>query len=119
MQAEQGLTLVEVMVGMAILAVVLIPMTGYLTNSLRMVNQTNLRSKALNLAQMKLEEVKSKEVANINSVVEDYGDLSEASNFKREVEIKELESGLKEVIITVWWADDNKSLQLKSIVGER
>lgn len=126
---EEGMSLIEVMIGITILSIALIPILGYFVNSTKMVTETESRSIALNLAQQKMEEIKNIDFDNLNKSEitdnEDYGEIDIDSdgevdypNFKREVKIEGTD--IKEVTVTVFWKNGNdSSVKLQTLIAKR
>jgi len=118
-QKEEGMSLVEVVVGIAILSIALIPILNYFANSTKIVYQTGVRAQALNLAQAKMEELKIKSFNNLTDKIENYGDISGYPNFKRVVDIQpnyDGNSDIKKVTVTVYWQNDNRDLTLETLI---
>jgi len=118
LQSEEGMSLIEVMVGITLLSIALIPILNYFGNSTKFTYQTGLRNQALNLAEAKMEEVKSKDFDGIDSEPETT--VTGYSNFEREVEVTTSyngNSGLKKISVIVSW--DGKSVKLQTLIAKR
>ncbi|MBM7622735.1 prepilin-type N-terminal cleavage/methylation domain-containing protein [Sporohalobacter salinus] len=120
-QQERGMTLIEVLVGITILAVILISILGYFVRSTKVVSETEKRSIALNLAQKKMEELKGMEFDNLSEEDEDYGDIDDYPEFKREVDLELEESNLQGVTVIVSWqsGDSENSIRLETYIARR
>jgi Tfp pilus assembly protein PilV len=57
---KEGFTLVDVMLGITILSLALLPFMGFFANSTRIVHNTEIRSQALKIARDALEIIKGK-----------------------------------------------------------
>ena len=129
--SNAGFTLIEVILAIAILAIALVPIFGYMINSQGVIRHADRREKALILAQQELERIKNMDYDNIdntitididntNSDLDKYPDYT--GTFEPPVHYynAEGESIMKTIIITVSWGDLNEhSVTLKTRVAKR
>lgn len=127
LQSKKGMSLIEVMVGIAILAIALIPIMNYFASSTKMIHETGLRTQAVNLAKAKMEELKAKSFGELRSLegsvkTADYGDITDYTNFKRKVKVQNLdydagkETVTEKVKVTVYWDNDKRHVTLETII---
>jgi len=127
--SNAGFTLIEVVLAIAILAIALVPIFGYMINSQSVITHADRREKALILAQQELERIKNMDYDDIVDTIIadiDYTDpdlnLDKYPEYTRTLEkpIPEYESIMKTIIITVSWGDPNEhSVTLKTRVAKR
>src|SRR6056297_1694574 len=103
--SNAGFTLIEVILAIAILAIALVPIFGYMINSQGVIRHADRREKALILAQQELEKIKNMDYDNIDDyiVTIDNSDLDKYPDYTGTLEkpIPEYESIMKTIIITV------------------
>jgi len=115
LQKEEGMSLVEVVVGIAILSIALIPILNYFANSTKIVYQTRLRSQALNLAQEAMEGMKAVGYGQLDTEAIKYeGSIEE---FTRDVIVSNYDTGIKKVAVIVSW--DSQDVKLQTLIAKR
>jgi general secretion pathway protein I len=117
---QAGFTLVEVLVAMAIFGIAVLGLAMSATSVIR-ANQTGLvETTAANIAQDKLEELKSKTAANIISGGPTVQTINgEAFTCTWTVTSGSPVSGMKRIVVTVTWTDyASRSVTISSAVKE-
>lgn len=119
-QQQAGFSLIEALIAVGIFAIAVLGLTMGATSVIR-ANQTSLvETTAANIAQDKLEELKSKTSANIISggpTVQTVNDLSFSTSWT--VTSGSPISGMKRIVVTVSWTDyQNRTLTISSAVKE-
>lgn len=95
---QQGFTLLETMVAVAVLTVILLPLTGLLLQSGQMVNASEQSTIALYTAQDILEQVKAREGQYANST----GWLALSKpGYHYKLQVKEVDYGMQEVTVVI------------------
>ena len=110
-----GVTLVELMVVLVIVAIGFLTLRGVQTRSSRDVTATGFRSRALGVGQVQMEIARA---AGFNGAQTDSG-AADAFNWRTDVE--PVSPGLNRVRVTVTWTEEvtARSLQLNSLVSAR
>lgn len=119
---EDGLSLIEILLGITLLVIVLTPMLGFFGNSANIIRQTDIKEKALSLAQERMEELKTVDYDDLEDEEENYLTITVNNypEFERKVEINPgSTSNIKEIIVTVYWDSRNKNVRLKTLVARR
>ncbi|HEU4340429.1 MAG TPA: prepilin-type N-terminal cleavage/methylation domain-containing protein [Candidatus Binatia bacterium] len=119
-QQQAGFSLIEALIAVGIFAIAVLGLTMGATSVIR-ANQTSLvETTAANIAQDKLEELKSKTSANIISggpTVQTVNGLSFSTSWT--VTSGSPISGMKRIVVTVSWTDyQNRTLTISSAVKE-
>lgn len=114
-EAEQGFTLVELMIALVIIAIGVMALSGIQTTSSRNVYTTGRQTSGLSLAQEQIEVARSSGYA---TVAPDTG-LSAPYSWITEVDSVDIE--LKRVRVTVTWPENTttSSLQLETLIAAR
>ncbi len=126
--AEFGFTLVEVVIAIAILALVLVPLLGSVSHGLKTVRMAKTRSVAFRLAQDKMAEIEMLPVPDAEGTESgDFGD--EYPDYRWEIEaikspeLQEMETYLPslvamEVHLSVFWQEGEaeKSIRLSTLL---
>lgn len=125
---EDGYTILEIVLTIAILSIALIPLMEMLPRALLLDNQLEQRTRAAFLAQRKLEEVKGKAIYDFD---QDYTESATAfaapdARFKYTVSDQEVD-GIKEIGVNVWHdtdgsdsaGDDEENVELNTKVARR
>ena len=106
--AARGLTLVEVLIALTILAVALLPVMVGFAQSLIATSQSTVSAAATSIAREKVEELKAKGYTDIQSQPAEARNLNPGDSFFQvEVTVTEVRpddavhSGIKEAIVTV------------------
>jgi len=121
---EGGFTLIEVLVGIFILSVALLTLSGLMTSTIKSTNFGRRTSEAANLAREAMESITrnaalnfdavvdsvpgSDPVAGLNpDVVEDYGTIAGHSSFRRETYITNgaMPVNSKDIAVKILWSD--------------
>lgn len=126
LEQSKGFTLIELLVSMVILTVGLLGMFTSINVALD-ANLTNqLRSKAVNIAEMEMSEIKSRPFANISGQANGFRKIGLGSTFKNISTtrmISDISTGTvktKQISVRVWWQHKNKNYehQVSSGIGE-
>jgi len=113
--AEVGFTLLEVMIAVAILAIAFVAILGSQTKSLSRVTEAEFHTRASILASGKLAEMKSRQLAAINTTG-DFG--AEFPGYSWRLEVRDIESTTAKIpaaivnhmqclLLTVAWGETN------------
>lgn len=97
-QHQRGFTLLETMIAVAVLMVILLPLTGLFLQSSQQITASRHSTTALYTAQDILEQIKSNENTPINST--DWTGLPTSQWFYR-IQVKETDHHLQEVTVTI------------------
>ncbi|ADL13271.1 type IV pilus modification PilV family protein [Acetohalobium arabaticum] len=123
-QWEEGMSLIEVMVGITLLFIALVPILGYFVSSTRMVSETEKKSIALNLAQQKMEKLKSKDFVDLPDSIKNHDKIDidgdgedDYPNFNIEVN-GDPDDKIKEITVIVHWNDD-ELVKLETLIAKR
>ena len=127
---QNGFTLIEVMLALTILAAVLIPMLFFYVNSIVVLKETDIREKALSIAQQTMEHLKITKYDNLELKAADLSDtlteteypelsLDNYPDFSRKVTITTLEANLKKVTVLISWHNGNKNVELGTLKTRR
>ena len=118
-QGEQGITIIEVMIGITIMFIVIIPILNILSSFPVIIKNNELKQKAVLLAQKKMEEVM---VISYDNLEEEIGTVvieNENHNFKQKVMVNTIDSyggndvtNVKEITVEISW-DEPQKLQFK------
>ncbi len=110
-----GMTLIEIMVALVILAVGVLALAGVQTRSSSDVYATGRRSRALEVAQAQVEMTRG---VGFELVVPDSG---QTDGFNWRTDVDSVQVGLKHVCVTVSWSEAGVPLamQLNSMVASR
>ena len=121
---EQGFSLIEVFIAMAVLSVVLLGMAGLINITVSVNRNSGEKTAAITLAQDKMEETLAMGYTDLPStqqtVIEDYDSLPNAQAFKRITDIKvdKPDSEMKLITVDVYWNYDNRQVRLQSILSK-
>jgi len=129
LRKEEGLTLAELLVTVALLGVLMIPVFNLLLSGSSYLDRAGSRTEAVNLAREKMEEIKAGAPGQGG-----FPEVEELEGYRRETKVsspreKEVtrESGgvllltLREVEVEVFWEEENRerSLKMESFLAER
>ncbi|RJX28007.1 MAG: type II secretion system protein [Dethiobacter sp.] len=132
---EDGFTLIEIAVTIAILGLVMITFGSFFTGSYVNVFAAGRKTQALNLAQEKMEELKSRGYHSLGneyledkenySFAEEYPEFGETQGFRREFRlqreslmIKGYEAAGIKVEVSVSYQSNRRSVSLTSFIKE-
>ncbi len=112
MQSRGGFTLLEVLIAVVILSLGLLGLSAMTIATIRGQAFSEKMTTATNLAQEKMEEIKSSDYTNITQAsypVEDYNTIVGFSQFRREVTISNapIANNTKAAIVSVIWKRKN------------
>ena len=107
---KRGLTLLELLLVLGLLALVFFPLLSLLSSGLTASSEIEGTSTALQLAQEKMESIKNLAFASI--VSEDRSDVPDLPGYQREVIVNNLNATLIEVSVRVYWKVKNSELNL-------
>jgi len=104
----EGFTLLEVLIAIVILSLSLLGLSAMTISTIRGLDLSEEMTTATNLAQEKMEEIKSTiydGVLQASYPKEDYGAIAGFNQFRREVEIRENEvlDNTKTAVVSVFW----------------
>lgn len=108
LRCPKGFTLLEVLIAIVILSLSLLGLSAMTLSTIRGLALSEEMTTATNLAQEKMEEIKSTiydGVLQASYPAEDYGAIAGFNQFRREVEIRENEvlDNTKTAIVSVFW----------------
>ena len=111
----EGVTLVELMVVLVIIAIGLLALSGVQTRSSRDVDATGRSSRALNLAENRMEVVRAAGFTQAQS------DSGVSAVFTWNAQVTAVDPYLKRVTVTVSWLEkgEARSVQLNNLVSSR
>lgn len=113
---EKAMTIVEIIIALAILSIFLVGILNMFKFSFSLVNFSERENLALYFAQEKLEEAKEKSKQGTDPSIEETEIvIKENLEFNYQVESKMLDSGLRELKVTVDYGQDQ--VVLKTRVG--
>jgi len=112
---NRGLTLVEIMVVMIILAIGIIPLTLVQTRSQRDVHHSNQRTEALFIAQMQMERARNLGFTNAVS------DSGAVRVYQWRTDVQPVSLGLNQIEVTVQWNEKGtmRTVTLDNLVSFR
>ncbi|SJZ86216.1 type IV pilus modification PilV family protein [Selenihalanaerobacter shriftii] len=133
LQQEEGMSLIEVVVGITLLTIALIPMMNFFANNTRMTHNLGMREKALNLAQATIEGLKAQDFDSLSDSTDDYGNItidvdgdgnSDYLNFRRVIKIEPYPAdpgdlAIRLVTVEVFWDNDNQHVELQTLIARR
>ena len=127
---EEGFTLIEIVVSILILSIIIIATSSYFSNSVRFVQQTSIRSQALLIARMTIEEIKNEatefedwddlasELRTIDIADDIFGNFDLLTNdYDIIIAISDIETDLKMIEVKVNW--DSSNVQLETLITKR
>lgn len=132
---DEGFTLIEIIIAIAILSIIIIASSQYYTNSIYFVNHSEIRSQALLLARISIEEMKAKAINNWDTVDDIAAAFSIESpvfssidllsnNYNITVNLAEIDidadgtnDDIREITVNVNWEQGN--LELESLISKR
>jgi len=115
---NQGFTLIEIVVAIAVVAIIGVAFFAFFANSARLIKESNIREKALMIAQQEMEIAKAKQFSNIISNSDElYSSEEGFPDYTADRIVNNINSSLKEIKIIVNW--ENKSMSLTSYISER
>ncbi len=139
---ENGFTLIEIILSIAILSIVIIAGSRYYINSIQFVHQSGIRSQALLIARNTVEEMKAEAVANwdnLNVIADNFEDAAFSkddddifssldllsNNYIITITFSQTDidgdgsndTDLREITVNVSWGTDD--IELKSLIAKR
>jgi prepilin-type N-terminal cleavage/methylation domain-containing protein len=118
---EYGFSLMEVLVAVAIMAIIALSIMSLFTGSLLLNTSTTQNTKALYYAQEKMEEFKSMSFGEVKKLLPDSPLLEEliqdSSKFSRISEIELIDEELLKITVRVCW--DNNEVKLVTLKTKR
>ncbi|KFD40524.1 hypothetical protein HY02_01340 [Peptococcaceae bacterium SCADC1_2_3] len=106
-----GFSLIEVMVGLVILTIAFIPLTGLITAHYKQIADAGIKITALDLAQRKMEELKSAKKVVTNDEPEPFSD----DEFKDRYQYKVIKIESNTYKIEIYYQQDKL---MASLIGE-
>lgn len=127
---DAGFTMIELMLGIIIIALVLSPIFVFFSNSMSITRQAKGRSQALIIAKLALEEMKGTaysdweqleaKAVDFNLEHKAFKNFSSLNkDYRLKVELLQLQEGLKELQACVFWENDTRELKLITLVTDR
>jgi prepilin-type N-terminal cleavage/methylation domain-containing protein len=122
---NRGFTLIEIAVTIAVVGIVSVAISGFFLNSMRVIDATDEREKALMIAQSKMEEIKKD---GFKSISEDYtfNDGNAEASFSPTVDgysgyliFEEINDTLYKIEVIILWDNNSKNLEIVSYISER
>lgn len=113
--SQPGFSLVELLLALLLIVIGLFPLLSALSTSLIAVSASKTNAQAANLAQTKMEEIKSQNFDAISA--EGKSQLVSYPAFKREVQVTNPQTNLKDVKVIIYWQSGTAetSLNLESL----
>lgn len=111
---RRGFTLLEVMIAMALLALVLVTVFSHQAVSIDLGNEARLITRATFLAQEKMAELLAGEVRELGSVEGDVEDAGIGFHWRTEIEESSRE-GLVRVVATVTWKERGSTRDVRIV----
>ncbi len=112
---EEGFTLVEVLLTIALLSLVFLAVSNFFLNSYSALFYSRRVSVANNLTQLKIEELGLREYKSINSKL--ISKVDGELDYSYKIIVREIKKGVKEVKVRVYWKGDLKA-QLLTFYGK-
>lgn len=130
-QIESGMSLIEVMAGMAMLALALLAILNFFTGSTRIIGQSETRDEALRLARTEMDSLKADFQSARREDEFDFDDYMsdlevspaekvEDTEFEKEIDVSDdyqADSNLRKVTLTIYWANQGKSIELTTLLA--
>jgi hypothetical protein len=91
------------MLAITILVTVIIPMLNFLASMTALINECDIKQKAILLAQKKMEELMIVKFSEIDGKAGEKIIEKNDYNFKQIITIKEIESDIKEINVEIAW----------------
>lgn len=132
---EAGFTLIEIIVSIAILSIIIIATSRYYVKSIQFVHRTEIRSQALLIARITIEEMKAEAVDNwdiLDDIVSNFNvddsvfsSLDLLSNYTINITLNQPDidgdgsndTNLQEIVVNVSWGTDE--VELQSLIAKR
>ncbi|OCL26927.1 hypothetical protein U472_05415 [Orenia metallireducens] len=106
---EAGFTMIELLIAISILGVVLLPLTDMLIDNTSKVIEAKQMTIAINLARLKLEEQRVKAFEDISSRALTEMDEESFNNYKYSVEVNNIKTKVKKVVVKVYFKENIKA----------
>ncbi|MCK8817485.1 type II secretion system GspH family protein [Natroniella sulfidigena] len=106
MSETEGFTVLELLIVIVVIGVLLIPVANTVASTTEKLATTSLITEAVGLAQLKLEEERKQEFEELKTT--SYQPVDETGEYQYTVEVEQIEEGLKQVLIRVYWQDELK-----------
>ncbi|HHY13460.1 MAG TPA: type II secretion system protein [Thermoanaerobacterales bacterium] len=110
---EKGFTLIELILAVAILAIIITPMFGLFSETFNNNRIAKGKTEAVALAQSKIEELKTLDFNELSVMVgnpQEEIPISEYPKFNRSVNVSVEEPGLLNIQVKVYWGNGEISL---------
>jgi type IV pilus assembly protein PilV len=117
---NNGFTLLEILIAIVLLCIGLLAMASLTVGIMGGNLFSNQLTVATTLAQDQMEDMRRVGYSGLSSSTEDYGDIEDYAEFKRETatDVGNPATGMTLVTITVFWDSDDHSVALKTIIAE-
>lgn len=122
----KGFTLIETILAIFILVAGIVGVLGLFSLGVQTQSWAKMSSISLGLAQSKLEELASLPYSEIDSMSEDYGQISGFESYKRQTQVaywdpvnsttSQTDLGIKRIKVIVFWDSDQKSTELLTLI---
>tara|TARA_B100000315_G_C14472777_1_gene539154 strand:+ start:622 stop:987 length:366 start_codon:yes stop_codon:yes gene_type:complete len=116
---RKSIGLIEVSVAIVILAIVTAGMLNIFSQGSSYIEKTHLKTSALNLGRQKIEELAGLALPLVGTTSESYGDIVDFPGFRQSWSVSEhiYPGQLREIIVTVFWANDNEQQSFTTLTA--
>lgn len=133
MKSDNGFTLIEIMVSLAILVTGFMALLYMFPLGAKIEKHSQMTTIALEIAQAKIEEINSKSYGEIVSSIQDYGTMADFPAFKSIIEsdfydpqtggIAGSDTGIKKITASIFWRSSlffgEKNIVLQTLISQR
>ncbi len=125
----RGFTLIEVILAIFILVAGIVGVLGMFSLGVQTESKAKMSMISLELVQAKLEELVSLPYSEINSLTEDYGQISGFESYKRQADIaywdpansttSQTDLGIKRIKVIVFWDSNKQNSELLTLIQQQ
>ncbi|NQT56784.1 MAG: prepilin-type N-terminal cleavage/methylation domain-containing protein [Desulfobacteraceae bacterium] len=115
---KNGFTLLEILIAITVFSVGLLGMASLTVGIIKGNKFSNELTTATTLAQNQMEDIIRDGYTKASGKDENYGSITDFSQYKRVTEIKNLATDMKTVIVTVYWDSDAHLVVLRTILSK-